>query len=148
MTAPTFRLFAAHGLTSDGGRLGYRTWEVTDGIGGPLLVSGWALTRAGAERAAAEAAATCVPWVEPEPLAGVCRADLPVLHPLTAMEAYELTCRLALDDVPVTVRVDGPDGGPREVVLWPALALTARQQAHTLVEVRRVTDAPMHWAGA
>lgn len=62
MTAPTYRDRIVYGLTSDGGRLGHRTWEVTDGIGGPLLLSGWALTRAAAERAAADAAATCVPW--------------------------------------------------------------------------------------
>lgn len=78
-------------------------------------------------------------------LAGVCRCDLPVRHPLSASEAEMLTRELSRDDVPVTVRVDGPGG---QVLLWPALALTTRQQVHTLNVVRRVTDAPVRWAGA
>lgn len=140
MSEPVYYMrFASY---RSGGRLLRRTWEVTDGLGGRVLLSGRALTRRGAKRAAAAAAATC----RPLPV-GVCRCDLPVLHPLSAMEAYALTCRLDVAGIPVTVRVDGPVNAP-EVVLWPALQLTSAQQARTLHAVRRVTDAPMHWAGA
>lgn len=81
-------------------------------------------------------------------LAGVCRADRPALHPLTRTEAADLTADLAADGVPVTVQVDRRENGPSEVVLWPSLALTTEQMAHTLVVVTRATDSRVHWAGA
>ncbi|GIF14828.1 hypothetical protein [Actinoplanes teichomyceticus] len=68
------------------------------------------------------------------------------LHPLTVPEAETLTRQLDHDKVPVTVRVEG--AYPGTVVLWPALALTTRQQAHTLCLVCRRTDATVRWAGA
>jgi hypothetical protein len=142
VTEPVYYFRVARYSTT-GGRLLRRTWEVTDGIGGRVLLSGRALTRRGAERAAAEAAATC----RPGPV-GIHRCDLPVRHLLSQMEAYSLTRRLDRDGVPVTVRVDGPDGGPKRVVLWPALRLSTRQQAHTLRLVTAETDAPVRWAGA
>lgn len=114
-------------------------WQVRDGMTGPVLAEGRTLTERGAHRAIERVLRRCV-CVE-----GVCRVDLPVRHALTASEATCLSSRLERDGVPVTVRVDGPDG---EVILWPALALTSRQMAHTLVTVRRETDAPVHWAGA
>lgn len=63
MTArPVYRKFAAYGPA--GGHLGHRTWEVTDGIGGPVLASGWAFTRRGAGRAASAAAGRCEEAIE------------------------------------------------------------------------------------
>lgn len=148
MTA-TYRKFA-HYTTHRVARWRH-AWEVTDGIGGPVLLSGRRLTRRGAEKAAANAAATCEPWVEPEPepepvhLDGVCRCDRPVLHPLDRVEAYKLTRRLQLDEVPVTVQV--PTEAEDLVVLFPALALTTRQQVHAMRVVKSTTDAPVRWAG-
>lgn len=114
-------------------------WAVTDGVGGPVLAKGHTLTEWGAKRAIERTVCRCVP------VSGVCRCDRPVLHRLTHWEAVNLTEQLRHDDCPVTVRVDNPAG---EVVLWPAVALTSRQEAHTLRLVTRVTDAPVHWAGA
>jgi hypothetical protein len=70
------------------------------------------------------------------------------MHELTQPEADGLTRRLQAEDVPVTVRVEGGQGGPRTVVLWPSLALTTAQQAHTLHVVCHETDSPVRWAGA
>ncbi len=70
-----------------------------------------------------------------------------VMHALTQPEADGLTRRLQAEDVPVTVRVEGPCGGPYTVVLWPAVALTTPQQAHTLHVVCEATDSPVRWAG-
>lgn len=119
--------------------LGRWEWVIRDGMTGPVLASGHTLTERGAQRAIERVTRRCVC------IAGVHRCDRPVLHPLGAMEAYYLTCQLDLDGVPVTVRVDGPADGT--VILWPALALTPRQEAHTLHVVRRATDAPVRWAG-
>jgi hypothetical protein len=128
------------------------TWEVTDGIGGPVLASGRRLTRRGAEKAAAHAAALCGPWepdpdpepaLNPEPLEGVCRCDRPVLHPLKPMDAYALTRTLELADIPVTVKLPTDN----LVELWPALALTTRQVVRAQRLVQRATDAPVRWAG-
>jgi hypothetical protein len=81
-------------------------------------------------------------------LAGTCRADRPVRHPLTRDEADDLTRDLAADGVPVTVQIDRREHGAAEVVLWPALALTSWQMAHTLLLVIARTDSRVHWAGA
>ncbi|WP_328465466.1 hypothetical protein OHA21_43660 [Actinoplanes sp. NBC_00393] len=120
-------------------RFGRWKWTVRDGMTGPVLATGHTLTERGARRAIERIAERCVC------VAGVCRCDRPVLRPLGRMAAYALTERLQRDDVPVTVRVDGPEGAP--VVLWPALALTPRQEAHTLRLVLDRTDAPVRWAG-
>lgn len=81
-------------------------------------------------------------------LVGVCRADRPALHPLTAVEARELSADLAADGVPVTVQLGGPERGPVEVILWTAVALETWQMAHALWLVTRATDSRVHWAGA
>lgn len=81
-------------------------------------------------------------------LPGLCRADLPTRHPLTRAEADQLTARLAADGVPVTVQLDRREGGPTQVVLWPALALSTPQVAHTLRLVTARTDSTVRWAGA
>jgi hypothetical protein len=81
-------------------------------------------------------------------LAGICRADRPVRHPLTARELSDLNADLYADGVPVTVQIVGPQQGPRTVVLWPSLKLTTAQQAHTLRLVTARTDATVRWAGA
>jgi len=65
-------------------------------------------------------------------------------HPLSAAEVERLNEALAADNVPVTVQVPAPG----RVVLWPALALTSRQEAHTLRLVMDETDATVRWAGA
>lgn len=115
-------------------------WELRDGPTGPVIASGHTLTETGAHRAITRAARRCVC------VTGDIRCDRPVLRPLDAMAAYRLTQRLQREDVPVTVRVDGPDSA-RTVVLWPALALTSEQEAHTLHVVLAGTDAPVRWAG-
>lgn len=71
MTAPTYRLFAHHGAR----RLGPLrwSWEVTDGIGGPLLAHGYRLTQRGAEKVAAKHAATCERWEDAQLAAIVAR---------------------------------------------------------------------------
>ncbi len=120
--------------------LGLWQWSITDGMTGPRVVGGTCRTERGAHRLLERAAARCVC------IAGDVRCDRPVLHPLTAMDAYRLTCRLALDDVPVTVRVDGPPGS-LGVVLWPSVALTSKQEARVLHAVLPETDAPVRWAG-
>jgi hypothetical protein len=81
-------------------------------------------------------------------LAGVCRADLPVRHPLSRDEAADLSADLAADGVPVVVQLGGPERGPVEVVLWTALQLETWQQAHALRLVTARTDSRVHWAGA
>lgn len=81
-------------------------------------------------------------------LAGVCRADHPVRHPLTGKEAADLSADLAADGVPVTVQLGGPERGPVEVVLWTAVALETWQMAHALRLVTRATDSRVRWAGA
>ncbi|GIE46392.1 hypothetical protein [Actinoplanes lobatus] len=84
MTAPTYRLFAFYNVT--GGHLGHYDWEVTDGIGGPLLASGRSRTKRGAERAAADAAASCEEAIE--------------------SRLERVRTRLAADGVRVDVRLD------------------------------------------
>lgn len=121
--------------------LGLWTWSITDGLTGPKVAGGTCRTEWGAHRRLEAAAARCVC------IAGDVRCDRPVLHPLSQMDAYRLTCRLALDDVPVTVRVDGPPGGS-VVVLWPAVALTTVQEVRALRAVLPETDAPVRWAGS
>lgn len=76
-------------------------------------------------------------------LAGLCRADRPVQHPLTHDDLHALNWALTRDDVPVTVRSDGG-----RIILHPALTLTTRQVAHTLLLVCARTDAPVRWVGA
>jgi hypothetical protein len=65
VTAPTYRTGLFYGLA--GGRLLHRMWEVTDGLGGTVLLSGWSLTKNRAKQAAADAAGTCKPWSSPIP---------------------------------------------------------------------------------
>lgn len=84
MTAPTYYRFPAYGPT--GGHLGHRTWEVTDGTGGPLLASGWSWTKRCARHAAAEAAASCEEAIE--------------------SRLERVRTRLAADGLRVTVRLD------------------------------------------
>lgn len=138
MTAPTIYLKAFASPHSRQVRFGLWQWSITDGLTGPRVTGGTCRTEWGAHRRLERAAARCVC------IAGDVRCDRPVLHPLTAMDAYRLTCRLALDDVPVTVRVDGPG----VVVLWPAVALTTVQEVRALRAVLPATDAPVRWAGA
>jgi hypothetical protein len=77
-------------------------------------------------------------------LAGICRNDRPVRHPLSAMELNNLNATLYADGVPVTVQTVGTT----LVVLWPALALTTEQQVHAVRLVTARTDATVRWAGA
>jgi len=63
MSAPTYRNFAAYS-TRRVGMLRW-AWQVTDGHTGPELLSGYAFTQHTARKAAAGAAATCMPWAEP-----------------------------------------------------------------------------------
>jgi hypothetical protein len=81
-------------------------------------------------------------------LAGICRADRPVLHPLTADELAALNAALAADGVPVTAQIDGRPWRAATVTLWPSLAIDSRQMAHTLLLVCGRTDLPVRWAGA
>ncbi|WP_045746420.1 hypothetical protein [Actinoplanes rectilineatus] len=118
-------------------RLGHWDWRVTDGHTGPVLASGTAHTRRGADRAI-EQAFRSYRFVR-----GDHRGDRPVLRPLDQLGASLLTWRLQLRGVAVTVRVDGPG----HVVLWPVFALTPEQEALTLHLVLRATDAPVRWAG-
>ncbi|GAA2681875.1 hypothetical protein [Actinoplanes palleronii] len=119
-------------------RFGHWTWVIRDGMTGPVIAAGTALTERAALRQRIHAEVRCVC------VAGCCRDDRPVQHPLTAAEANAITRQLDLEGVPVTVRVDGPD---RQVVLWPALALTTEQEVRTLRLVCADTDAPVRWAG-
>lgn len=116
-------------------------WTVRDGMTGPVLATGHTLTAWGARRRIEHVTRRCVC------IDGVCRCDNPVLKPLTAMDAYALSDRLQRDGIPVTVRIAGPDDA-QIVQLWPALALTPRQEAHTLHLVAKETDMPVRWAGA
>lgn len=117
--------------------LGLWEWWITDGLTGPRLIGGTSWTERGTYRQIDRATARCVC------VAGDVRCDRPVLHPLTSADAKRLTCRLALQDVPVTVRVDGPG----VVVLWPAVELTTAQEVRALRAVLPETDAPVRWAG-
>ena len=112
-------------------------WSVRDSSTGPVLAEGHTITSWGARRRIERVVRRCVC------VAGDCRADRPVLRPLSAIAAQVLSELLQRDGVPVTVRVDGPD----TVVLWPALALTSEQEAQTLHAVLPKTDAPVRWAG-
>lgn len=113
-------------------------WTIRDGATGPVLAKGTTLTERGAHRAIERAVRRCVC------VAGTCRVDRPVLRPLDRMAAHSITDRLQRDEIPVTVRVDGPDG---VVVLWPALALSTEQEVRALTAVLDRTDAPVRWAG-
>lgn len=79
-------------------------------------------------------------------LAGICRADRPVQHPLTAWDLTELNAELWADGI--TVKVEGPEAGPRIVVLHMALKLTTDRQVHAMRLVLSRTDATVRWAGA
>ena len=68
-----------------------------------------------------------------------------VAHPATFEDIDRANWLLFLDKVPVTAKLDGPPG---TVVLHCALTPDTRQVARTLITVRRITDAPLHWAGA
>ena len=135
MTAPTYRKFPHYGLVHPIALIAPR-WEVTDGIGGPVLLSGRRLTRRGAEKAAAKAAATCVP------VPYVTRADRPVLHPLTREEACWICAVLEASGVPVSVEICG-----LAVVVTPLRALTTAQEVRALTAVLVRTVAPGRWAG-
>jgi hypothetical protein len=78
-------------------------------------------------------------------LTGVCRADRRVRRPLIAFEAEELSEQLQAEGLPVTVQL--PVEGDPQIVLWPALALTTREQVHAMHVVKEATDAPVRWAG-
>jgi hypothetical protein len=119
-------------------RRGRWVWAITDGMAGRTIAKGTALTQRGAVRRQERAYGRCVC------VTGTCRADRPVLHPLDRMAAHAITDRLQRDDIPVTVRVDGPDG---TVVLWPALALSTEQEVRALHAVLDRTDSPVRWAG-
>jgi hypothetical protein len=140
MTAPTLYVSRFASPHHQYRHLGLWEWWITDGLTGPRVTGGTSWTERGTYRQIDEATRRCVC------IAGDVRCDRPVLHPLTPMDAYRLTCRLALQDVPVTVRVDGPDGA-LGVVLWPAVALTTAQEVRALRAVLPVTDAPVRWAG-
>ena len=79
-------------------------------------------------------------------LAGICRADRPVRHPLTAWDLDELNAELWADGI--TVKVEGPEDGPRIVVLHMAKALATDRQVHAMRLVMDRTDATVRWAGA
>lgn len=87
MNPPTYRNFTHYGPRYV--RPLRWAWYVTDGIGGPLLLSGHRLTKRAAQRAAARAAATCVSWESA----------------LTAQLA-EVVARLHADGIDVTARLD------------------------------------------
>jgi hypothetical protein len=78
-------------------------------------------------------------------LAGICRADRDVQHPLSANDLVELNAELYADGI--TVKVEGPERGTRIVVLHPALALTTERQVHAARLVVDRTDATVRWAG-
>lgn len=138
MTAPALYVSRFASPHSQYRHLGLWEWWISDGLTGPRVTGGTCRTEWGAHRLIERAAARCVC------IAGDVRCDRPVLHPLTAQAAARLSLRLAMDDVPVTVRVDGPG----VVVLWPAVALTTKQEARVLHAVLPETDAPVRWAGA
>lgn len=140
MTAPTLYYSAFPSTPRRRIHIGLWRWSVTDGIGGRVLASGTAMTEWGARVRQGRAYQRCQRLTS---LPGVCRCDLPVLHPLAPMEAYALTRRFDREGLPVTVKADGPG----VVVLWPALALTTRQQVHAMRVVKAETDAPVRWAG-
>lgn len=63
MTAPTYRRFTYLPMPTRVGPFRW-AWEVTDGIGGPVLLSGTTRTRGGADRARVFASAQCEPALE------------------------------------------------------------------------------------
>lgn len=68
-----------------------------------------------------------------------------VAHPATFDDLRRINGLLAADRIPVAARLDGPPG---TVLLHCALTPDTRQVARTLHIVCRITDAPLHWAGA
>jgi hypothetical protein len=91
VTAPTYRTGLFYGLA--GGRLLHRMWEVTDGLGGTVLLSGWSLTKNRAKQAAADAAGTCEPWSSPIPALSWTPEQTAVI-----LARYALDLRAADDD--------------------------------------------------
>jgi hypothetical protein len=137
MTAPIFYCrFAAPG--SRRVRPGRWAWWITDGLTGPVLREGWALTEFGAHHAINRALQRC------QVATGICRCDRPVLAPLTRESLTALNEQLEADRIPVTVQL--PAAGVMQ--LWPLVALTTQQEAHAYRLVTAVTDMPITWAGA
>lgn len=117
-------------------RFGRWLWSITDGMTGPTLIAGTALTQWGAHRKLNKAAKCCQrrQWVT--------RDDRPVLHPLSLVEATAICDDLACEGIRIVIRLGDV------VRVCPAAPVTTRQEVHALTAVKDVTDATVIWAGA
>jgi hypothetical protein len=116
--------------------IGSWAWWVRDSATGPIVAQGHTLTEWGAQRAIERVARRCVC------VAGTCRNDRPVQHPLTRQEIGWINAVLDLAGIPVEVTLSGT-----AVVMTPSRELTTEQEVRTLRTVLPKTDAPVRWAG-
>ena len=116
--------------------LGSWAWWVRDSATGPIVAEGHTLTEWGAQRAIEAAVRRCVC------IAGDCRADRPVLHPLTDEEIVWINVALDLAGLPVSIERCGD-----AVVVTSRRELTTDEEVRALGTVLPRTDAPVRWAG-
>jgi hypothetical protein len=121
MTAPTYRLYTQTNVHRAG--LFRWDWEVTDGLTGPLLKSGTAWTRGGAEVEAALAAGACEPCLR-------LRLEL-------------VADRLGREGLPVVVRVDEQD----RVCVRPLCACSDKDHRRVMRAFLAITRT-VRWEGS
>lgn len=117
-------------------RPGHWSWWITDGLTGPVIAEGTAVSESSALRQLDRALARC------EFPPGDVRCGRPVLHPLSASEACLICAMLAAARVPVDIALSGTT-----VVVTPLAELTTEQEVRALRAICAETDAPVRWAG-
>lgn len=118
MTAPTYRLFPHKHVWRTG--LFHVEWEITDGIGGPVLESGHRRTRASADLDAGMAQALCKP------------------HPALVLEQRlaPIVARLDREGLRVKVSVDER----LRVCVRPLCPCSDRDHRHVMQEFARIAS--------
>ena len=111
-------------------RLGRWTWTITDGLTGPVLLSGTARTAWGASRRIERALSRCCP-ARPGPK-----------RPLSPTAATSLTERLHADGIPVTVCAGDC------VEVCADCPVTTEQEVAALTAVLAATDQRVKWREA
>jgi hypothetical protein len=108
--------------------LGRWVWAITDGLTGPAIISGRAISEWGALRKIERAVGRCEQ-----------RVDCDARHPLTRSEALQICACLAVEGIRITIKLS------EAVDVYAVGPVDTRQEVAALGAVLARTDAPVRW---